>query len=207
MPRKREGSCLSHILLIERSGNANSLLKPLASLAAVRWVDADLDIGEALCNACAVVVTDPSFLTPKSLLSLQEYEKIPIFAYNFSPNAEISRAVYITELAKLLEAVKISENGLSRLVIWNGAKLDLAFGQLTKADDHEFLTQKEAALLAVLMSSGSKTIDRLTVKNTVWCGIKVSNSSLESLISRLRKRIERFDLAIESVYGGGYRII
>jgi DNA-binding response OmpR family regulator len=198
---------LSHLLLIERSGEAKSLLKPLSNLTAVRWVDRDSDIDDGLSSARVVVVTDPGILTTRSLSKLNQIEKVPIFAYNFCLKSMIPRSIYISDISQLFEVVKTKENKLNSLVVWNDVKLDLAFGHLSKADDQEFLTQKEAALMAVLMSNGSKTVDRLTVKNTVWCGIKVSDSSLESLISRLRRRIERFDLAIESVYGGGYRII
>lgn len=198
---------MGHIVLIERSGEAKSLLKPIASLLPVRWIEDSRELSGALKGARAIVVSHLSGPALDSFSSLLAQENLPIFSLIGPFQDKIRDAIHFSEVSTLLEALGQNTNTTHAFVSWKGAKLDLMGGRISKDQEHELLTQKEATLLAYLMECGGETIDRRSVKKMVWSGAKVSDTSLESLICRLRKKVEKLELSIESVYGGGYRLI
>ena len=202
---------MGHIVLIERSGEAKSLLKPIASLSPVRWIEDCRELSGALKGARAIVVSHLSGPALDSFSGLLTQENVPIFSLIGPFQDKIRNAIHFSEVSTLLEALVDAlgqdTNTTHAFVSWKGAKLDLIGGKISKDEEHELLTQKEVTLLAYLMECGGETIDRHSVKKMVWCGVKVSDSSLESLICRLRKKVEKLELSIESVYGGGYRLI
>lgn len=197
---------MGHIVLIERSGEAKSLLKPIASLSAVRWIEDCAELTEALPGARAIVVshlTGPLLdLFSRRLSS----ETMPIFSLIGPFQDKIKGAVHFSEVSTLLEALTQSTKTTHAFLSWKGAKLDLIGGKICKEGEHELLTQKEVTLLALLMEKGGDTLDRSSVKKVVWSGVKVSDTSLENLICRLRKKVEKLEISIDSVYGGGYRL-
>ena len=69
------------------------------------------------------------------------------------------------------------------------------------------LSHKEAKILKVLMEADSAAISRDDLILGVWDGGKISRSTLDSQISRLRKKLDPTKVVIENVYGGGYRLI
>ena len=69
------------------------------------------------------------------------------------------------------------------------------------------LSHKEAKILKVLMEADSAAISRDDLILGVWDGVKISRSTLDSQISRLRKKLDPTKVVIENVYGGGYRLI
>ena len=70
--------------------------------------------------------------------------------------------------------------------------------------DGQAIPPKEAKILRMLMKSAGKPISRHDISESLWEGMKVSSRILDSHISRLRRRLERSESSIESIYGGGY---
>lgn len=72
--------------------------------------------------------------------------------------------------------------------------------------ESEILTVTEFRLLMFLANSTGCVIDRGQLVKKIWGDIAVSSRNLDAHISRLRSRISFVGLAIEAVYGQGYRL-
>lgn len=83
----------------------------------------------------------------------------------------------------------------------NLANLDLL---IEPNSDPVRLSANEAKTLAVFMRKPAEKISRKELTDQVWGFTKVGSRTLDSQISRLRRRIEGSDVDIESIYGGGY---
>jgi DNA-binding response OmpR family regulator len=69
----------------------------------------------------------------------------------------------------------------------------------------EPLTPKEIRILQVLSSSVNQSIGRDELVTKVWAGMRVSASTVDSHMSRLRKKIEQsFECRLETKYGSGW---
>lgn len=66
------------------------------------------------------------------------------------------------------------------------------------------LSFKEASILRLMMKNSSRCVSREELMAEVWPKIRVSPRTIDSHISRLRKRLEPVGLMIESRYGSGY---
>lgn len=71
-------------------------------------------------------------------------------------------------------------------------------------DSEEGLSLKEGQLLKYFLNHPKRCIQRSELIEKVWRKVKVSPRTIDSRVSKLRKRIERSQASIESVYGGGY---
>lgn len=69
------------------------------------------------------------------------------------------------------------------------------------------LTNKEAQILRHLMKFHDRYLSHDDLSNEIWKGIKVSPKSVSSHMSRLRSNLMVSHYTIESVYGGGYRLV
>jgi DNA-binding response OmpR family regulator len=71
----------------------------------------------------------------------------------------------------------------------------------------ENLLPKEARIFEVLAKSPNTCVSRTRLAEVVWPGITISDRTLDSHVSRLRRKLEgSFECGIESVYGEGYRL-
>ena len=70
--------------------------------------------------------------------------------------------------------------------------------------EQQSVPPKEAKILKLLMKTPGRPISRQDMSETLWDGLKVSARSLDSHISRLRKRLAGSESQIDSIYGGGY---
>lgn len=71
----------------------------------------------------------------------------------------------------------------------------------------EPLTPKEVRILQVLSLAANTTIGRDELVRKVWAGVRVSTSTIDSHMSRLRKKIEQsFECRLETAYGSGWKI-
>ena len=70
----------------------------------------------------------------------------------------------------------------------------------------ENIPLKEARLLRILLQEPGKVWSREELQQTVWDRLKVSPRTIDSHISRLRKKLQYTGISIESKYGGGYSI-
>ncbi len=71
----------------------------------------------------------------------------------------------------------------------------------------EPLTPKEIRILQVLSAAMNKGVARDELVEKVWAGMKVSASTVDSHMSRLRKKFEQsFDCQLETKYGSGWTL-
>ncbi len=84
---------------------------------------------------------------------------------------------------------------------------DLAKLRVAATGLEESLTPKELRILYVLAVAANKTIARDELIKAVWPGVRVSTSTIDSHMSRLRKKIEQsFECRLETHYGNGWKI-
>lgn len=69
------------------------------------------------------------------------------------------------------------------------------------------ITLKEARLLKLFMENPQVCLSRMAISKGVWGNINVSPRTIDSQVSRLRKRLIGAEASIESKYGGGYCLI
>jgi DNA-binding response OmpR family regulator len=75
---------------------------------------------------------------------------------------------------------------------------------LAAQDDAQSLPLKEAQLLKLFLEHPGQCLSRERIKAALWSGVKVTPRTIDSHVSRLRKRLQEAEVGIESVYGGGY---
>jgi len=66
------------------------------------------------------------------------------------------------------------------------------------------LTPKEARILRLFMLNPGRCWSRKDLQEQVWNGLRVSPRSIDSQISRLRKKLRFSEISIENKYGDGY---
>lgn len=76
--------------------------------------------------------------------------------------------------------------------------------QVVPAGEPLGLSGKEMRLLKLFMEQPGVCLTRDQIKAEVWPDVLVSMRTIDSHISRLRRRLEAAEATIESVYGGGY---
>ncbi len=70
--------------------------------------------------------------------------------------------------------------------------------------ESQALPLKEAQLLKLFLERPGVCMPRDEIQSIVWSELKVSSRTIDSHISRLRKRLSSAEVSIHSVYGGGY---
>ena len=72
------------------------------------------------------------------------------------------------------------------------------------SNDPGALTLTECRLLRLLLNSPGACHSRDQIKQAVWAGVAVTPRTVDSHVSRLRRRLDGSEVRIESIYGGGY---
>lgn len=70
----------------------------------------------------------------------------------------------------------------------------------------ENLPLKEAQILKLLIENKNLCVSRQKIKEKIWAKTSVSSRTIDSHISRLRKRLVSASISIDSVYGNGYML-
>ncbi|MCX6126402.1 MAG: winged helix-turn-helix domain-containing protein, partial [Proteobacteria bacterium] len=88
-------------------------------------------------------------------------------------------------------------------------QFDLLTGSLKIAEQRgDDLSPKEARIFDVLAGSANQCVSRSLLAISVWGDISVSERTLDTHISRLRRKISSSsECVIESVYGKGYSLV
>jgi hypothetical protein len=94
------------------------------------------------------------------------------------------------------------------LLAYRDLRLDMDYFQLQilPQEKMEVLPLKEARLLRYFMENAGKCLSREEIQRAVWDGVKIESRTIDSHISRLRKRIGTGEVTIESLYGNGYQM-
>lgn len=105
--------------------------------------------------------------------------------------------------------LKLNRRGALRggtTILFKDVQLDCERFQirLLPGDKAHTLPLKEAQILRMLLESPGVCVSRERIIERLWDGISVTPRTIDSHISRLRRRLEGSETQIESVYGGGY---
>ena len=82
-------------------------------------------------------------------------------------------------------------------------------GLLLKIESQDMelkLSHKEALIMKSLQEAEKEAVSRETLSKLLWGDLKVGDRTLDSHISRLRKRLRPLGINIESAYGSGYKV-
>ena len=112
-------------------------------------------------------------------------------------------------LAARIEARLRQERARSRYVSYGPLRLDVFSGRGYLGDTDLMLTQKEFALLLLLVKHAGETVSKQEVLREVWnLNAEEDNRALWTLISRLRRKLdsEHSRLEISSRRGDGYTL-
>ncbi|RYZ60290.1 MAG: winged helix family transcriptional regulator [Proteobacteria bacterium] len=97
----------------------------------------------------------------------------------------------------------------TRFTVMNDLCLDFEGNRLRVLPEGEWmhLTLKEAQILRHLIRFQNRFLSHEDLCNEIWKDVKVSPKSVSSHMSRLRRNLLASQLTIESIYGGGYRLV
>jgi len=71
----------------------------------------------------------------------------------------------------------------------------------------EPLTPKEVRIIQVLSACVNQVVGRDELVSKVWLGVRVSASTIDSHMSRLRRKIDQsFECRLETQYGNGWKM-
>lgn len=154
---------------------------------------------------CTVALSADSSPTWQEITKNQE---IPRISLNLSDGISLKSQIDLL-LSLRLHAAKTEENSHKQDIISVG---DISF-YLKKSTikihgaSSENLLPKEARIFEVLMKNPNACVPRATLAELVWPGITISDRTLDSHVSRLRRKLDSsFECGIESVYGEGYKL-
>jgi DNA-binding response OmpR family regulator len=68
------------------------------------------------------------------------------------------------------------------------------------------LPLKESQLLRLLLARRGQCLSRQEIQSSIWPEIKVTPRTIDSHVSRLRRKMTDSGIEIRSVYGGGYTL-
>jgi len=149
-----------------------------------------------------LLISERTIDVPKILLSTSVSD-----AYSLRPGIFVHpRNCDPLELCRFLNGFSSNDKPRSGAVRFKDLLLDPLHAELTIEPDvsKQSLPPKEARILSLLMMAGGKPVARDELITELWDGIKVSSRTLDSHVSRLRRRIEGSEATIENIYGGGY---
>jgi hypothetical protein len=106
----------------------------------------------------------------------------------------------------VVEALKTRRQGADTLVHFKDVQLDCERFQVRLLPDErgQTLPLKEAQILRLLLEAPGTCLSRDKIIERLWAGVHVTPRTVDSHVSRLRKRLAGAEAQIESVYGGGY---
>lgn len=109
-------------------------------------------------------------------------------------------------LSMLADYLIRGRRGRRHVVRYRDLTLDLERLEcvIMPGDEVVSLPLKEAQILKMLLGRPGTCLSRDEISATLWSGIKVTPRTIDSHVSRLRKRLKDAGVSIDSVYGGGY---
>jgi DNA-binding response OmpR family regulator len=118
---------------------------------------------------------------------------------------DLDFSIFIQNFLLNIETSRVQQPGI---LSYRDLRLDTNQFQLQilPSDRTEVLPLKEARLLRFFMENAGKCLSRAEIQRAVWEGIKIESRTVDSHISRLRKRIGVGEVLIESQYGDGYKM-
>jgi hypothetical protein len=92
----------------------------------------------------------------------------------------------------------------SSVLRYKDVVLDFTRLTLVLGDKEETLPLKEGQLLKMLLERAGATCTREEISSRIWSGVCVTPRTIDSHVSRLRKKLKDATITIQGVYGDGY---
>ncbi|MEW8027212.1 MAG: GAF domain-containing protein [Candidatus Thiodiazotropha sp.] len=106
------------------------------------------------------------------------------------------------ELNRYKERLSLLEQGIA---LGSGYEFQQSPPTLMRAGQSILLTKKELSLLSNLVGTINRPIPYAILEQKIWTGVVVGESSLRSLVRRLRKKVP--ELTIQNAVGVGYMLV
>jgi hypothetical protein len=160
-----------------------------------------LAVVEQRCPKAKLIVIDDSS-GGKRLLS--RYKNLDFF-HSTKVIAE-NRFEFVRLIAQSVEVDKRQAAFSSKILTYKDLALDYDNHefQIIPGGERENLPLKEARLLKFFIENSGRCVSREEIQDSVWAQTKVASRTIDSHISRLRKKISFGEVVIDSIYGGGY---
>ena len=146
---------------------------------------------------------------PVLFLSARDTELDKVVGLEIGGDDYLAKPYDLEELAARIEARLRQERARSRYLSYGPLRLDVFSGRGCLGDTDLQLTQKEFAVLLLLVQHAGETVSKEEVLREVW-NVEAEDDSraLWTLISRLRRKLdsERSRLEISSRRGDGYTL-
>lgn len=169
-------------------------------------VMAAMHVLRAASQKCLVVVAESSHQAWLELATKLGLPRIGLnIADGFSLKAQIEGLMVVHRSRIVMDRVSGSERDVIEFgdVTFNRPEGSIHIHGATK----ETLLPKEAKILDVLARDVNRCITRQKLAEIVWPGVSVSDRTLDSHVSRLRRKMEpSIECCIEAVYGEGYSL-
>lgn len=133
------------------------------------------------------------FLIPKAELGFNQKEGVFLIA------DDVEAFSLSTKLQRLLKLRDHRDSSLQ----YKSIRVDLHRLKVSIAGVSEPLTLRESQLLRYFIENRKRCIPREELQDQVWQQ-KVAPRTVDSQVSKLRRRLAQSGVMIESVYGGGY---
>lgn len=109
-------------------------------------------------------------------------------------------------LSRAVDEILRTVGARTRAVRYRDVTLDFSRLEclVTNCEGPIALPLKEAQLLKLFLEKAGICLSRAEIQTVIWRNVKVTSRTIDSHVSRLRKRLRGAEAVIESVYGGGY---
>jgi two-component system response regulator VicR len=152
---------------------------------------------------------------PIIFLTARSTREDKIFGLQQGGDDYITKPFSVEELVLKIEIflkrskIQSRQEAKNELIRFGNCSFSLENLKLISDGNDQYLTHREAILLAYLLDQRNKVIRREDILNTVWGNDHFfSSRSMDVFISRLRKRLSSEpSVKIESVHNVGYRLI
>ena len=147
--------------------------------------------------------------TPIVILTSSEGDEEQVLAYNLLVDAYITKPISARVLESLVRnklSRSTSQQGKSLFLDGENLKFYPMKHQIVVNNTTIDLTPIEVKLLSVFSENKDNVLDRSSILDHVWGdNVAITDRVIDQHISALRKKIKHTNVAIETVYGVGYR--
>lgn len=162
---------------------------------------------------CSIIRNQPEFQnSPIIFVTAQGEVPDKVMAFNLGADDYITKPFDLLELKVRVSAKLRSLNNASeaqKKLSRSGIEIDLSTQKVNIPEAKIFdlsLTKIEYNLLVYMMTNMEVVLSRQQILDAVWGEkLNVSDRTIDAHISKLRKKLGRFQHLIEAVHGTGYR--
>ncbi|ANF82086.1 DNA-binding response regulator [Acinetobacter sp. NCu2D-2] len=144
--------------------------------------------------------------TPVIFLTARDRIEDRVQGLDLGANDYLVKPFSLEELSARIRAqLRLKQNTVTDILVWDNLKLDLKAKQLTQSDELIHLTAKEFQILYKLMQKPEHIVTREQLEESLYAwGDEIESNAIEVFIYQLRKKIGS-DM-IKTIRGLGYRM-